>query len=98
MSFEEDKYKAITFDHPELIPVSANFLPAAWMKYREALDEVISRHPLLFGKPHDQRDYDAVSGTYVEGEHIDAWGCVWSNIKNGMEAIVTGHPLPTREA
>ena len=21
----------------------------------------------------------AVEGTYVEGEHTNAWGCVWSN-------------------
>jgi hypothetical protein len=44
-----------------------------------------------------QRDFDAVGGTYVEGDHVDVWGCVWSNIASGREAIVTGHPLPNRE-
>jgi hypothetical protein len=44
------------------------------------------------------RDYDAVGGTYVEGEHVDVWGCVWSNVKTGRESIVTGHPVPTRKA
>ena len=34
----------------------------------------------------------------VAGEHVDVWGCVWSNIKTGRESIVTGHPVPTREA
>jgi uroporphyrinogen decarboxylase len=28
---------------------------------------------------------------------VDTWGCVWSNVKTGMEAIVTKHPVPTRE-
>jgi len=31
------------------------------------------------------------------GTHIDAWGCVWTNIHNGLESIVTGHPLANRE-
>ncbi len=98
MGLHDDRIKAINFDYPEQIPVSVSFLPAAWMKYREALDEIVERHPALFGPKQHDRDYDAVGGTYVEGEHIDAWGCVWSNLQTGMEAIVTGHPVPTREA
>jgi len=98
MGIQDDRIKAINFDCPELIPVNAYFLPAAWMKYRDALDEIVERHPALFGPKDGDRDYDAVGGTYVEGEHVDAWGCVWSNLHTGMEAIVTGHPLPTREA
>jgi uroporphyrinogen decarboxylase len=94
----EDRYKAMNFEYPDLIPVNVSFLPAAWMKYREALDEIIERHPSLFGPHSGDRDYDAVSGTYVEGEHVDAWGCVWSNLQTGMEAIVTGHPVATRSA
>ena len=69
------------------------------MKHREALDEIVQNHPLIFGKQGEQRDYDAVKrGTYVAGAHVDVWGCVWRNVKTGMDAIVTGHPAPTREA
>lgn len=96
MGLKEEFFKAMTFSHPDTIPVSVYFLPAAWMKYREALDEIIARHPSLFGKPGENRDYDAVGGTYVQGNHVDAWGCVWSNVYTGMEAIVTTHPVPTR--
>lgn len=98
MGTHEDRIKALKFDYPETIPVSANFLPAAWMKYREALQEITDRHPFLFGPKYADRDFDAVGGTYVEGNHVDAWGCVWSNLQTGMESIVTGHPVPTREA
>lgn len=99
MSLQEDRFKSMLFDYPEYIPVSVNILPAAWIKHREALDAIVARHPLLFdGKKPGERDYDAVGGTYVYGDHVDAWGCVWSNIKTGMEAIVTGHPVPTRAA
>lgn len=95
-----DKIKAIKGEYPSRIPVSAWVLPAAWMKHREALEQIVRRYPLVFGESHDKpRDYDAVvSDTYVQGNHVDAWGCVWSNVKTGAEAIVTGHPAPTREA
>jgi uroporphyrinogen decarboxylase len=94
-----DNIKAIRREYPDRIPVGVGILPAAWMKHREALDEVVRRHPAIFGKQDGQRNYDAVGrGTYVVGEHVDAWKCVWSNMKTGMEAIVTGHPVPTRAA
>jgi len=93
----EDQIKAIKGERPDRIPISAWILPSAWMKHREALDAIVKRHPLIFGESADKKDYDAVGGTYVEGEHLDVWGCVWSNLKTGMEAMVTGHPVPTRE-
>lgn len=97
MSAHSDRMKAMLFDTPDAIPVGAYFLPAAWMKYREALDEIVARHPILFGEPQPDRDYDAnPATTYHAGQHVDAWGCVWSNLVDGMEAIVTGHPLKTR--
>ena len=65
------------------------------MKYREALDEIVARHPSLFGTLEEARNYDAVGGNYVHGNHVDAWGCVWSNVYTGMEAIVTTHPVAT---
>jgi hypothetical protein len=95
----DDRMKAMDFDHPEYIPVSVGILPAVWIKRRETLDELVARHPAIFG-PYEpgRRNFDAVGGTYVAGEHVDRWGCVWSNIAHGMEAYVTGHPLPTRES
>ncbi|MBT3269394.1 hypothetical protein HN371_19785 [Candidatus Poribacteria bacterium] len=94
----DDRHKAITFTNPEYIPASVNFLPATWAEHREGLEEVVARHPIIFGEQQaGNRDFDAAGGTYVEGEHVDRWGCVWSNIAHGAEAIVTGHPVPTRE-
>jgi len=95
----DDRIKSIRRERPARIPISAGILPAAWMKHREALDDIVRRHPLVFGEQGAARDYDAVwSRTYTEGRHVDAWGCVWSNIHTGMEAIVTERPVPTREA
>ncbi|MBD3184861.1 hypothetical protein GF312_21440 [Candidatus Poribacteria bacterium] len=94
----DDRMKAMRYDNPEYIPVGVSLLPATWMKYREELDELATRHPVIFGQHNKgQRDYDAVGGTYVKGNHTDRWGSVWSNVAEGMEAIVKYFPVPKRE-
>ena len=98
MPAPDDRWKAMTYDHPEYIPISVSLLPATWIKYREELEELVARHPIIFGESQKgQRDFDAVSGRYVAGDQTDAWGCVWSNVHHGCSAIVTKHPVPTRE-
>ena len=83
---------------PEFIPVGVSILPSAWIKHRDRLREIVNRHPILFAPMAEDTDYDNMAGgTYVTGEHVDAWGCVWSNIHHGQESIVTGHPVPRRE-
>jgi len=95
---QRDRIMAMEFGYPEYIPMTVGFLPATWKKYRKDLDDLVRRHPAIFGEqPQSSRDYDAITGTYLEGEHTDEWGCVWSNVAEGMEAIVTGHPLLRRE-
>jgi len=37
-----DRIKAIEREYPSRIPVSASILPSAWIKHREALDEIAS--------------------------------------------------------
>jgi len=95
---DDDRTRAMNFSHPECIPVAVGILPAAWIPHRDALKAIARRHPVLFGDADGETDYDALArGTYVEGRHTDAWGCVWSNVHTGREAIVTGHPLGRRE-
>ncbi len=98
MPLSDDQIKAIEFRSPTSIPIRIGLLPATWKKYRGELEPIVRRHPLAFGPPVENRDYDAVwSDTYHLGDHVDEWGCVWSNVAEGMEAIVTGHPVPSRE-
>jgi hypothetical protein len=93
---ENDRTLATTFRRPEFIPVEVSLLPATWIKYRHDLEALVRRHPIIFGD-FKGRDYDAVGGTYVAGTHVDDWGCVWTNIRTGMEAMVKHHPVPTRQ-
>jgi len=99
MDLEDDRVRAATFSRPKFIPVTVRLLPSAWLKHRDALDEIVARHPVLFpGHEMGKTDYDAlVSGTYALGQYVDAWGCVWSNICEGQDAMITGHPAPRRE-
>jgi hypothetical protein len=70
-------------------------LPAAWIKYRDELADVVANHPKLFpGFVKGNQDYDRISTpTYELGIHVDNWGCVWKNIERGMESAVVEHPL-----
>lgn len=94
----DDRLRSLRFERPSAIPVSVGILPAAWIRHRQALEDLIAEFPGLFATERIPRDYDAVYGTYVQGRHVDVWGCVWENIHHGCEAIVTGHPYPTRES
>ena len=82
----------------ERIPISVSLLPATWRRYGKELQALCLRHPDLFQNVQDTpevRYYTPPS--YHEGKFTDAWGCVWENIKEGYESIVTGHPLKNRE-
>ena len=99
MSAREDRLKAMRFEGPEHIPVGMGILPAAWMKYREALEEIVCSHPAVFGEQkRGARDFDYVPRErFMKGDWADPWGCVWSNAQDGIEAMVKQHPLPRRE-
>jgi uroporphyrinogen decarboxylase len=98
MGLQEDRIKALKYEHPEFIPVGMGFLGKTWMTYREKLEDIVLRYPNVFpGYKKGQQNFDDVSGTYVAGDHTDAWGCVWSNVTTGMQAYVKGHPIPKRE-
>ena len=91
-------HKAMTFDYPEGIPVSVGILPSAGLRYEKELRELAKKYPHFFEWLTDDYDFRAhIPQTYRVGTHVDEWGCVWSNAEEGMEAIVTGHPLPNRE-
>ena len=88
--------KAMTYDYPEIIPVTTSFLPAAWMKYGDELRRLAAQYPDLVKTLPIGMEV-SMPQSYHAGSFTDEWGCVWSNIAEGMESIVTGHPVKTRE-
>ncbi len=94
----DNRVKAILYQRPERIPVSVSLLPATWALYGRELQALRSRHPAIFGAVNAEDEVKYFTPpTYHAGKHVDAWGCVWENVSEGYEAIVTGHPVKTRE-
>ena len=87
--------KAMTFGRPEWTPCRIGLLPAAWMRHREALEDVLLEHPRIFpGLARGTTDFDAVwSPMYELGRRTDCWGTVWENIERGMDSGPVGFPL-----
>ncbi|MCL2815076.1 MAG: hypothetical protein FWD23_10800 [Oscillospiraceae bacterium] len=91
--------KAATWQYPERIPVTCGFLPAVFMKYGDKVKKIIAKYEDLLGGWWQNYDpYANLSESYRKGGYTDRWGCVWSNEFDGMAAIVTKHPVPTRES
>ncbi|MDR0387127.1 MAG: hypothetical protein LBH57_03730, partial [Treponema sp.] len=90
--------KAINYHHPETIPVSIGIMPSLWKARPKEMRDLTSRYPQFFGDMGERYDYEqALPASYHTGSFTDEWGCVWSNVQEGHEAIVTGHPVKTRE-
>jgi uroporphyrinogen decarboxylase len=90
--------KAMRFEYPAWVPCSMYFLPAAWIKHRESLEESVLAHPRVFpGYRQGQVDFDYISGgmppSFELGRHTDCWGVVWENLQRGCEGIVVEEPL-----
>lgn len=87
--------KMLRFGRPEWTPCRVSLLPAAWIKHREAMEQVVLAHPRIFpGFRKGSHDFDAVPWPlYEPGRHTDSWGAVWENIERGMDSAVVVHPL-----
>jgi len=94
---EELMLKAMNYAYPGEIPIGVWFLPGAWMRHERELLRLAKKYPGLYGEIPDDYDYRKnISQTYHTGSYTDEWGCVWTNIEEGINAIVTGHPLRRR--
>lgn len=95
MTNEENYLRTIEFRYPEWIPCSVAFLPGTWAKYREDLEDLLIRHPVIFSKyKKGSKDFDNFGKDFIEGEtYTDEWGCTWTNILGGLHGQVVGHPL-----
>ena len=87
--------QAIRFEHPDTIPVSAGMLPKAWFEYGDKLQKLVDKFPQFFGgvQVDPEQVRRNLGPSYREGTWTDEWGCVWHNVAEGMEGIVTEHPV-----
>lgn len=91
--------RAIKLASPDKVPVSVSILPAAFLHHGAELVRLTNQYPQFF--PHNMVDPEQqnirMPETYHAGRHVDEWGCLWDNIQEGMESIVTHHPVNSAE-
>jgi len=95
MTDRENFLRTVEFRGPRWITCTVGLSPGTWQKYREDLEAVAIRHPLIFGDIRKGSiDFDAMAPTYGKGEKFtDNWGVLWENAHGGIEGIPVGHPL-----
>ena len=98
MTERENFLRTIERRGPEWIPVTAGILPAAWLKHREGLEEIVMDHPRIFG-PHKRGsiDFDGLLSQHQEYRR-DEWGCLWHHLEPGILGQVVEHPLADWDA
>ena len=95
ISDRENYLRTVEFRYPQWMLCRVGLMQATWHRYREALEELVLRHPIIFpGFKKGSVNFDSFGPAYREGEYYtDNWGCVWFNIRSGMEGQVVKRPL-----
>ena len=95
LSHGENYNRTVRMTGPEWIPASVVISGGAWQLLREDLDEVCSRHPLIFpGFKKPSRDWNTWEVSPAPGAtRRDAWGALWQFDLGGLDGIVLEHPL-----
>lgn len=97
MSYRENYLRNVRLGGPEHMPCTVSISGGAWNMWRGEMEDVCSRHPLLFpGFEKGKRDFDHwdFGPAHRAGEDFrDAWGCVWHSDIDGIEGVVVEHPL-----
>ena len=102
LTHRENYIRNARFQTPEWIPMHVAISGASWNQLRHELEDVLVRHTTMFpGFEKGKRDYDNwdPGPAYRAGQSFTyAWGCVWEAAIDGLEGVVTGHPLADWDA
>jgi len=92
MNSRELVYATLDFQNPEQIPLDYWLLPAVRLGREQAVDALLARYPLDFYRaPYADPLYHP--HTYTHGSYVDAWGCEWLVLQDGMIGEVKYSPL-----
>lgn len=102
LTYRENYLRNASFQYPEYTPMHIHISNASWDQWRDDLEDVVARHPRIWpGFEKGKRDWDAFDfgPAHTAGVPFkDAWGCVWVTDTDGIEGVVTKHPLESWEA
>jgi len=86
--------KAITFDNPDRVPLSHAILPAAQLKYGDALDEILAAVHEDFGwETMNDLKREDFPAQYRAGANYDDFGTLWRVEMEGICGIPVEFPL-----
>jgi len=90
--------KAMTYNYPDEIPMRVGVMPAMWLRLGNEMVRFAKEYPdFIPNIPDLSKPDEYIPKTHRVGSYTDEWGCVWSNVEEGMFSIVKGHPVPNRE-
>jgi hypothetical protein len=97
MSDRENYLRCVEMRGPERIPCHVG-VHYVWFKYREALEDLVLEHPIIFGNyERGSTDFDNLGIKYSGNLTIDEWKCVWGFIKDGIMGQVVENPIDSWE-
>ncbi|HOZ47917.1 MAG TPA: uroporphyrinogen decarboxylase family protein [Candidatus Hydrogenedentes bacterium] len=102
LSYRENYLRNASFEGPEYMPVHLAISNASWDQWREAMEDVVERHPRIWPDfRKGQRDWDHFDfgpANTKDAPFTDAWGCTWLSSTNGIEGVVVDAPLKSWRA
>jgi hypothetical protein len=94
MGERENFLRTVEMREPEWIPCFVGWQQATWSKYREKLEEIVIKHPLIFGDyKKGSVNFDDFKERCKGQTYRDEWGCVWHHFEDGLAGQVKEHPL-----
>ncbi|OYT43053.1 hypothetical protein B6U84_06650 [Candidatus Bathyarchaeota archaeon ex4484_40] len=94
MNIRENFLRAAEMNGPEWIPCNVVISPPVWSKYRERMEDLVLRHPRIFGEyKKGSVRFDDFGVRRAGNRIVDEWGCVWTFLVDGLQGQVVEHPL-----
>jgi hypothetical protein len=98
MNSSERVRRAIEFDYPDRVPISHAVLPAAQLKYGNALAEILTEFREDFGWDYqDDLPLEKYPPLYRKGQQADDFGTLWKVEWDGICGIPIDHPIKDLE-
>ena len=95
LSYRENYLRSVEFEYPEYIPCRVLITWPIWNTYREKLERIAIKHPLLFPnfEPRAIQYSDKIGVLRVNRLIKDPFGCIWRFNIEGYQGQVVKHPL-----
>lgn len=98
MTERENYLRTVKFQNPAWIPASISVNLASLIEYKDEMEDVMERHPLLFrGFRRGTVDYSKYGDGTCDMIEKDSWGYDWHYTMYGIEGCVTNPPLENWE-